>query len=169
MKRFRALTLSALFAVGLGMTVAAATPVLAGERTTTPGTYPASIVYIPGISVPGGLPDCVDKFAQQAYVGQLTVVQTGSGYTLSFTGENQDDASLSLRASAEFNSNWTGFLLGGLGGRDDALLGIDVANLVSARIHGRILGENGNPGNLLVRVGEAGAITSCKFVGRGSK
>ena len=87
MKGFRALTLSALLAVGLGMTFAAATPASAGERTTTPGVYDASIVYIPGISVPGGLPDCVDKFAQQSYVGKLTVTQSGSGYTLSFIGE----------------------------------------------------------------------------------
>lgn len=169
MKGFRALTLAALLAAGLGIPALAANPVAADGRTTAPGVYPASIVYIPGISVPGGLPSCVDRFAQQIYVGNLTVAQSGSGYTLSFVGENQDDASLNLRASADFNSSWGGFLLGGLGGRDDALLGIDVANLVSGRIHGRVLGENGNPGNLLARIGAGGTIERCRFVGRGSK
>jgi hypothetical protein len=169
MKVLRALALPALLAVGFGMFAAAATPATAGGRITAPGVYDASIVYIPGISVPGGLPDCVDKFAQQIYVGKLTVAQSAAGYTLSFAGENQDDASLSLRASAEFNASWGGFLLGDLGGRDDALLGIDVANLVSGRIHGRILGENGNPGNLLASIGPGGSIERCKFVGRGAK
>jgi hypothetical protein len=169
MKGFRALTVSALLALGLGMTFASATPVSAGERTTAPGVYDASIVYVPGISVPGGLPDCVDRFAQQSYVGKLTVTQNGTGYKLSFVGENSDDASLSLRASAEFNSNWTGFLLGGLGGRDDAILGIDAANLESARIIGRVLGENGNPGTLIARIGAGGTVESCRFVGRGAQ
>ena len=166
MKDFRALHLSAILALGLGLMVVASTPALAGGRVTTPGTYDASIVYIPGISVPGGLPDCVDEFAQQIYVGQLTVAQSGSGYTLSFVGENEKNANLNLRATAQFNLSWGGFLLGGLGGRDDALMGIDVANLESGRIVGRVEGQNGHPGTLIVRIGAGGSIESCRLVGR---
>jgi hypothetical protein len=169
MKGFRALHLSAILAVGLGIAVVASTPAMAGGRTTAPGVYDASIVFIPGLSVPGGLPDCVALFAQQTYVGKLTVTQNASGgYVASFVGENQDDASLNLRASAEFNASWGGFLLGSLGGRDDAIVGIDSANIVDGRIIGRVLGENGNAGTLIARIGAAGAVESCRYVGRGA-
>jgi hypothetical protein len=164
MKVFRALYLTALLAVGLGL----AAPALAGGRITEPGVYDASIVYIPGISVPGGLPDCVDAFAQQIYTGKLTVVQNGSGYTLTFVGDNQNDPNLNLRATARFNSNWGGFLLGDLGGRNDALVGIDAANIESARIVGRVEGQNGHPGTLIVQIGSGGTVESCRFVGRGA-
>jgi hypothetical protein len=166
MKAFRALYVSAILAVGLGISAGATVPALAGDRITAPGVYDASVVYIPGISVPGGLPSCVDEFAQQIYVGKLTVTQTGSGYTVTFVGQNEDDSTLNLRATAQFNSNWGGFLLGGLGGRDDAIMGIDVANLEGARIVGRVMGQNGHPGTLIVRVGAGGSIESCLFVGR---
>lgn len=169
MKSLRFLSLTAVLALGLGMSFAATTPAMAGGPTTAPGVYDASIVYIPGLSVPGGLPDCVDKFAQQIYVGKLTVAQSGSGYTLSFVGENQDDSSLNLRASAEFNSSWGGFVLGGLGGRDDAIVGIDAANIVSGRAIGRVVGENGEAGTLIARFGAGGSVISCRFVGRGAK
>jgi hypothetical protein len=165
MKLFRAIQLSTLLAVGLGVACVASTPVLAGERTNTPGVYDASIVYIPGLSVPGGLPDCVDRFAQQIYVGKLTVAQGGSGYIVSFVGDNADDASLNLRASGEFNSSWAGFVLGALGGRDDALIGIDAANLVKGRITGRVQGDNGKFGVVIAQVGAGGTIESCRFVG----
>ena len=165
MKTFRALYLPAILAIGLGVAVAASTPAQAGGRITAPGTYDASVVYIPGISVPGGLPECVDQFAQQIYVGQLTVKQTASGYTVSFVGENEEDPKLNVRATAEFNSNWGGFLLGALGGRDDAIMGIDAANLVSARIQGRIVGQNGKAGTLQVKVGAGGVIESCNLRG----
>lgn len=168
MKAFRAFSLIAVLAVGLGLSAGATTPAEAGGRITAPGVYDASIVYIPGISVPGGLPSCVDEFARQIYVGKLTVAQSGSGYTVSFAGENDTNANLSLRATANFNSNWGGFLLGDLGGRSDALTGIDVANLVSARVNGRVLGQNGHPGKLMARIGAGGTIESCRFVGRGA-
>jgi hypothetical protein len=166
MNAFRALHLSAILALGLGIGAMASVPALAGGRITAPGVYDASIVYIPGLSVPGGLPACVDEFAQQIYVGKLTVAQSGSGYTVSFVGENEDNAALNLRATAQFNSSWGGFLLGGLGGRDDALMGIDVANLEGGRIIGRVAGQNGHPGTLIVRVGAGGSIVSCRLVGR---
>ena len=165
MKTFRALHLTLILALGLGIAVGASAPAQAGDRVTAPGVYDASIVYIPGISVPGGLPDCVENFARQIYIGKLTVAQSGGGYAVSFVGENEEDANLNLRATAQFNSNWGGFLLGGLGGRDDALMGIDVANLESARIVGRVAGENGKFGVLIARVGAGGSIESCRFVG----
>ncbi len=165
MKTFRALYLSAILAVGLGVAVAATTPALAGDRITAPGVYDASVVYIPGISVPGGLPACVDEFAQQIYVGKLTVTQSGSGYTVTFVGDNETDSNLNVRATAKFNASWGGFLLGPLGGRDDVLTGIDVANLESARVVGRVAGQNGKPGTVIVQVGAGGVIQSCRFVG----
>jgi len=161
MKTFRALYLSAILVAGLGMAV----PALAQDRITAPGVYDASVVYIPGISVPGGLPACVDDFAQQIYVGKLTVAQKAGGYTLSFEGENEADSQLRIKASGSFNSNWGGFLLGKLGGREDALMGIDVANLESGRVSGRIIGANGAAGHLNVRVGAGGTIESCRLTG----
>ena len=169
MKLPRLFILSAILAVGLGMTFVAAAPVQAQGRVTAPGVYDVSITYIPGISVPGGLPECADKFGPQTYVGKLTVTQSASGFSASFVGENQDDASLNLRASADFSSGWTGFLLGPLGGRDDAVVSIDAANIVSGRIIGRVMGENGHPGTLMARIGAGGSVLSCKFVGRGSR
>jgi hypothetical protein len=163
MKTFRVLSLSAILAVGLGF--GAPERALAGDRITAPGVYDASVVYIPGISVPGGLPECVDEFAQQIYVGKITVAQNGSGYTVTFVGSNEEDGRLQVRATAKFNSNWGGLLLGNLGGRDDALTGIDVANLESARINGRVEGQNGHFGALIVQVGAGGTIESCRFVG----
>ena len=50
-----------VLAVGLGL--ASAAPAFA-QRVNAPGTYDASVVYIPGISVPGGLPECVEHFVQ---------------------------------------------------------------------------------------------------------
>jgi hypothetical protein len=166
MKIFRALHLITILALGLGMAATISVPAQAQDRITEPGVYDASIVYIPGISVPGGLPACVDEFAQQIYVGKLTVTQRGSGYSLTFVGHNDEDPLLRLRATASFNSSWGGFLLGNLGGRDDALMGIDVANLESGLITGRIEGQNGHPGALIVRIGAGGSIESCRFVGR---
>lgn len=168
MKSLRSISLTALLALGLGMS-AVTTPASAGGPTTAPGDYDASIVYIPGISVPGGLPDCVDKFAQQIYVGKVTIAQNGSGYTVSFVGENQDDSTLNLRASAEFNSSWGGLVLGALGGRNDAIMGIDAANMVSGRAIGRVMGENGKAGTLIARFGSGGSVISCRFVGRGAQ
>jgi hypothetical protein len=165
MKLLRLLQLSAILAVGLGMSFA---PAHAG--TNAPGTYDVSISYIPGISVPGGLPDCVDKFDRQTYVGKLTVSQDArGGYKVTFVGENQDDSSLNLRASADFGVVWNGFTLGALGGRDDAIVSIDAASLISGRIVGRVLGENGHPGHLVARIGPGGVVESCRFNGRGSK
>jgi hypothetical protein len=164
MKALRALTLSAVLAIGL-----VSSPALAQDRETEPGTYDASIVYIPGISVPGGLPDCVDQLSRQIYVGELTVARTGSGYTLTFVGENDEDPALNLRATARFNSNWGGFLLGSLGGREDAIMGIDAANIESGMITGRVVGENGHAGTLIARIGASGGVISCRFVGRGAR
>lgn len=169
MKSFRVLSLAAILAVGLGMAAGASAPAQAGGRITAPGVYDASIVYIPGISVPGGLPACVDEFAGQIFVGKLTVAQRGSGYTVSFVGENEENSNLFLRATAQFNSNWGGFLLSGLGGRDDALTGIDVANLESALVVGRVEGQNGQTGTLIARIGAGGTVESCRFVGRGAQ
>ena len=155
--------------LALGLALAAPAPALAGGRINAPGVYDASVVYIPGISVPGGLPECVDEFAQQIYVGQITVTQSSSGYTVTFVGENESNAQLKVRARARFGPDWAGFLLGPLGGREDAITGIDVANLESAIVTGRVEGQNGHPGALIVRVGAEGAIEMCRFVGRAAR
>jgi len=174
MNRLIALAGPAILAVGLIASPVAfaaprsALPVVAGERVTTPGVYDISVVYIPGISVPGGLPECVEKFAEQTYLGQLTVTKTATGSHMSFVGTNADDPRLNIRASADVNENWGGFLLGPLGGREDALVGIDVANVVSGSITGFVSGENGKKGRLMVKVGAAGEIIDCKFVGGGA-
>ena len=171
MKSLLALAAPAVLALGLvvsGAAVAAPrslSPVTAGDRVTAPGVYDISVVYIPGLTVPGGLPECVEQFAQQTYVGKLTVSKTASGSSMSFVGENVDDPTLNIRASGDFNSSWGGFLLGPLGGREDALVGIDYANLVSGRIVGRVAGANSRFGVLIVKVGAGGVISSCRFVG----
>ena len=142
-----------------------AQPIVAGDRITAPGVYAASVVYIPGISIPGGLPECANEFAQQIYVGEITVSRRGSGYSVVFQGANADDSRRRVRASGEFNENWGGFLLGPLGGREDAILGIDYANLVSGRVNGIILGQNGGLGALVARLGAGGVFESCALLG----
>jgi len=171
MNRLLALAAPAIVAAGLVISGAAfaaprvLSPVTDGDRVTAPGVYDISVVYIPGISVPGGLPECVDKFDQQIYVGKLTVSKTSTGSHMSFVGENIDDSTLSIRASGDFNANWGGFLLGPLGGREDALMGIDYANMIGGRIVGRVRGQNGLAGTVIVQVGAGGVISSCRFVG----
>jgi hypothetical protein len=166
MNRLRFLYLSAALAFGLMI----AGPVHAQVYSNTPGTYEASVVYIPGISVPGGLPECVDKFAQQLYVGHVTVVQDASGgYSATFTGVNQEDMQLSVTAKASFTSSWAGIKLGPLGGRSDAIIGIDAANIVSGSVKGKVTGENGKKGNLMASIGLGGIFDKCKFVGGGAK
>jgi hypothetical protein len=171
MKRLLALAAPAILAMGLVVSGAALaaprslSPVTDGDRVTAPGVYDISVVYIPGISVPGGLPECVERFDQQIYLGKLTVSKTATGSRMSFVGENADDPTLNIHASADFNENWGGFLLGPLGGREDALVGIDYANLVSGRVVGRVRGENGRAGTLIVKVGAGGVIAGCRFVG----
>ena len=164
--KLRILQLSALLAVGLFATA----PARAQGRVTAPGVYDVSIVYIPGLSVPGGLPECTQQFDRQTYVGKLTIAKNAGGeYRVSFVGENQDDASLNLRVSAIFADTWNGFALGSLGGRDDALVSIDAAALKSGRVTGRVMGQNGSPGHLGASFGPGGVVERCNFTGRGAK
>src|SRR5689334_4245623 len=111
MNRNRFLPLAAILVVGFVL----AAPAHAQGRINTPGTYDASAVYIPGITPPGGLPDCVDKFDQQIYVGKITVAPTNGGFRVTFEGTNQDDPKLNVRATGIFSPLWAGFQLGPLG------------------------------------------------------
>ena len=155
-----------VLAVGLGLACAA--PAFA-QRVNAPGTYDASVVYIPGVSVPGGLPECVEKFIQQTYVGQITVTQTNSGYKAIFEGTNVDNPALKVRATGNFTPLWAGFQLGPLGGRTDAIIGIDAATMLSGSVHGRVVGENGKAGHVGASVGPGGVFERCKFTGQGAK
>ena len=155
-----------VLAVGLGL--ASAAPAFA-QRVNAPGTYDASVVYIPGISVPGGLPECVENFVEQTYVGQITVTQTNSGYKAIFEGTNETDPSLKVRATGNFSPLWAGFQLGPLGGRTDAIIGIDAATMLSGSVTGKVVGQNGKAGHLGVKVGPGGVFESCKFTGQGAK
>jgi len=157
---------SLVLAVGLGLACAA--PAFA-EYVHAPGTYDASVVYIPGISVPGGLPECVDKFIQQTYVGQITVTETNSGFKAIFEGTNLDDPSLKVKATGNFTPLWAGFQLGPLGGRTDAIIGIDAAKMLSGAVTGKVIGENGKPGHVGAKIGPGGVIQTCKFTGQGAK
>jgi len=137
----------------------------AGGLVTEPGVYDASVVYIPGISVPGGLPDCVNEIAQQIYVGTITVARSGDGYRVSFAGVNSEDSRRRVNASAVFSADWGGFALGPLGGREDAIVAIDAAHLVSGRVNGIVIGQNGGIGALVARVGAGGVFESCALLG----
>ena len=166
MNPLRVFKSSLVLAVGLGLALAA--PAFA-QRVNAPGTYDASVVYIPGISVPGGLPECVDKFVQQTYVGQITVTETNSGFKAIFEGTNLDDSSLRVRAVGNFSPLWAGFQLGPLGGRTDAIIGIDAATMLSGQVSGRVLGENGKAGHVGAKIGPGGVIQSCRFTGQGAQ
>ena len=165
MNRTSFLPLAAILVVGLTL----AAPAHAQGRINTPGTYDASVVYIPGITPPGGLPDCVDKFHQQVYVGKITVITSNSGFKVTFEGTNQDDASMRVRATGNFTPLWAGFQLGPLGGRTDAIIGIDAATLLSGSVSGKALGENGKAGHVGAAVGPGGVFERCKFTGQGAK
>jgi len=167
---FKLKTLGGVAALVLG--IALAVPAGAAPHRTTanglitaPGIYDASIVYIPGVSVPGGLPECVDALAQQIYVGQITVTKTATGSTVSFEGTNVDNPKFSVSASGDFNESWGGFALGPLGGRDDAVVAIDHANLVSGSVKGKVTGSNGRMGTLMATVGLAGVFEKCDLKG----
>jgi hypothetical protein len=165
MNRFRFLPLAAILAVSFALAV----PAHAQGRINTPGTYDASAVYIPGLTPPGGLPDCVDKFDQQIYVGTITVIPNNSGFKVTFEGTNQDDPKLNVKATGIFSPLWGGFQLGPLGGRNDAIIGIDAVTMLSGSVSGRVLGENGKPGHVVAKVGPGGVFQSCKFTGQGAK
>ena len=154
--------------LAVGLAIASAAPAFA-QRVNAPGTYDASVVYIPGISVPGGLPECVEHFVQQTYVGQITVTETNSGFKAIFEGTNLDDSSLRVRATGNFSPLWAGFQLGSLGGRTDAIIGIDAATMLGGSVTGKVVGQNGKSGHLGVKVGPGGVIESCKFTGQGAK
>ena len=164
MNRIRFLSLAA---------VLAATLVFAGsadaQRINTPGTYDASVVYVPGISPPGGLPDCVDKFTQQVYVGQVTVETNNQGFRVTFEGTNEQDSSLRVRATGIFTPLWSGFQLGALGGRTDAIISIDAATMLSGSVSGKVVGVNGKAGHIGARVGPGGVFERCKFTGQGAR
>ena len=103
MSRLRFLSLAAVLAACIGF----ANPAHA-QYVNTPGTYDASVVYIPGITPPGGLPDCVDKMDQQIYVGTITVTPTNQGFKVMFEGTNDQDPSLKVRATGIFTPLWSG-------------------------------------------------------------
>lgn len=163
MNRFRFLSLAAVLAV-----IGFANPAHA-QRVNAPGTYDASVVYVPGISPPGGLPDCVDKFTQQVYVGKITVASSNQGFKVSFEGVNEQDSSLRIRATGIFSPLWAGFQLGALGGRTDAIIGIDAATMLSGRVSGQVVGLNGKKGHVGAAVGPGGVFERCKFTGQGAK
>jgi hypothetical protein len=167
---FKLKTLGGVAALVLGIVLAVpvgAAPhrTVANGLITAPGVYDASIVYIPGISVPGGLPDCVNDVAQQIYVGQITVTKTATGSTVSFDGTNVDNPKFSVQASADFSESWSGFALGPLGGRDDAVVAIDHASIISGSVRGKVTGSNGRMGILMATVGLAGVFEKCDLKG----
>ena len=163
MNRLRFLSLAAVLAI-----VAFANPAFA-QRINAPGTYDASVVYVPGISPPGGLPDCVDKFTQQVYVGKITVTPSNQGFKVSFEGVNDQDSSLRIRATGIFSPLWAGFQLGALGGRTDAIIGIDAATMLSGSVSGQVVGVNGKKGHVGAAVGPGGVFERCKFTGQGAR
>jgi hypothetical protein len=134
MRAMRIVSLISLFAVGLAGSAAA-------QRITDPGTYTVKICVAPGFLPQGGaeLPPDLQNIGPDVYEGTLTVSRHSSGaYRVTYRGERSDGAR--LRIAAQFESDWGGFLLGSLpvGGstESDCLTGIDVANLISARISG---------------------------------
>ena len=74
-----------------------------------------------------------------------------------------------MRATGNFSPLWAGFQLGSLGGRTDAIIGIDAATMLSGSVSGKVVGQNGKAGHLGVKVGPGGVIESCKFTGQGAK
>src|SRR5262245_34859957 len=83
------------------------------QRVTQPGDYDVKVCIAPGFLPQGGaeLPADLQNVGPDVYSGTLSVVQKNDGtYTVTFRGEREDGAR--LQVSAQFESDWGGFLLG---------------------------------------------------------
>jgi hypothetical protein len=127
---------------------------------------------VPAMLPPGSLPADVGSLGPDIYIGTLTITGGAGGFTASYQGEryhglptNTDGAK--LNASASFNGNWAGVLLGtllvGSSVENNVIIGIDSPNLLSANVNGVGTVDGGNR-RIIAKFGAGPTLTLFKVL-----
>jgi len=165
MRAVRFLTLALLMAVGVAGTAKAQV------YNNTPGTYEVNIGVVPAALPPGSLPPEASNVGPDLYSGTLVITRDAGGtYSVTFKGEritNGVPDGAKLNVSASFDSDWAGIKLGSLivgsSFESNVVIGIDVANLLSANING-VGTVDGKIQRVIARFGAAGTLEQFKVL-----
>jgi hypothetical protein len=129
-----------------------------GQRINAPGNYNVNVAVDPSY-VPPGFP----PLGPNVYAGVVTIKNTPHGVSAKFRGTNQEGYHLNMNAT--FMTGWIGMLLGdhNLGGTivPDALIGIDVAWMMEAKVNGIGL-VDGVTQQVIAKFGQAGVVLDFK-------
>ena len=146
-------------------------PAFSQGRITAPGSYAVQVGVVPAMLPPGSLPGDIPSLGPDLYEGTLDVSRNVDGsYDLRLRARRGDGAL--LQAVASFSADWAGFLLGSIPVGEvmapNALIGIDVAHLLSARING-VGTVDGAKRHVFARIGGGGSVDDFRAVGFGPK
>jgi hypothetical protein len=161
MRAVRFLTLAVLMIVGVAGTAKAQV------YNNTPGTYTdVRVGVVPAMLPAGSLPGDINELGPDLYVGTLTISgSSATGFTVTYSGERSDGARLNVTAS--FDGDWAGVKLGSLpvgsSLENNVIIGIDVANLLSAHING-VGTVDGKNQRLIARIGAGGTVENIKVL-----
>jgi hypothetical protein len=160
MRAVRFLSFAVLMVVGLAATATAQT-----YSIPLGVTNDVKVGVVPAALPPGSLPAGIVSVGPDLYVGTLTVPQVAGGYDVQYRGEREDGAKLMINAS--FNSSWAGIKFGplvvGSSNESNVIIGIDVANLLSANING-VGTVDGGVRRLIARIGLGGSVDNVKVL-----
>ena len=138
------------------------------QYSNATGTFDAKIAVVPGAlpDLGASLPAELQDIGPDLSVGTLTVSGGGgSNYSVSFQGEREDGARLSINAT--FSPDWAGVKFGSLVVGSDfpsgVITGIDVAHLLSAQINGVGL-VNDETHRVIARIGPGGTVERFRIV-----
>jgi len=124
------------------------------EVIDSEGRYEVTVVVAPEITPPG-----LPPLGPNAYPGELTLQETGSGWNASFRGET--DSGDQLHIQAKFDSGWSGIetTTVPIDGQviTNAVFVIHVADLESANINGVGL-VNGVESRVHAKIGPGGTV-----------
>lgn len=124
------------------------------EVIDSAGRYEVTVVVAPEITPPG-----LPPLGPNAYPGELTLLETGNGWNVTFRGET--DSGDQLHIQAKFDSGWSGIETttvpfdGGV--IENAVFSIHVADLESANINGVGL-VNGVESRVNAKIGPGGTV-----------
>jgi hypothetical protein len=166
MRAVRFLSFAFLLVVGLAGTA------MAGGYFNTPGVYPDVKVGVVPALLPGGSLPGTGTLGPDIYIGTLTITGGAGGFTATYQGERfhglpTDTDGAKLNASASFNGNWAGVLLGSLlvgsSVETNVIVGIDSPNLLSANVNGVGTVDGGNR-RIIARFGPGPTLTQFKVL-----
>ena len=141
------------------LSIVALAGVARADNINSPGHYNVTVVVAPAYTPPG-----VPPLGPEAYPGDLQVERTGNSWHVVFEGESASGDHLSARAA--FNGNWAGVVTGILTVGPiiipNAVLNIDVANMVRGHVNGVGL-VGGVRQAVNARIGEGGAVENLQL------